>query len=86
MQECEALLNEVFRVFDLEDMVIHMADHSWEIKIQDLKLDIAEFSQFSGALNMKFLDYLLIMMLPNAEFQVVVFDTSEEIEKIYAWF
>ncbi|KAG5565708.1 hypothetical protein RHGRI_001578 [Rhododendron griersonianum] len=84
--ECEARLNEVFQVFDLEDMVIHMADRSWEIKIQNLKLDVAEFNQFWSALDMEFLDYLLIILLPNAEFQVIVFDTSDEIEKIYAWF
>ncbi|KAF7129346.1 hypothetical protein RHSIM_Rhsim10G0059000 [Rhododendron simsii] len=84
--ECEALLNEVFHVFDLEDMVIHMADRTWEIKIQDLKLDVAEFEQFWSALNMQLLDYLLIIMLPNAEFQVIVFDTDNEIEKMYAWF
>ncbi|XP_058190177.1 uncharacterized protein LOC131307591 [Rhododendron vialii] len=84
--ECEARLNEVFHTFDLEDMVIHMADRTWEIKIQDLKLDVTEFDQFWSALNMPLLDYLLIIMLPNAEFQVIVFDTDNEIEKIYTWF
>ncbi|KAI8572005.1 hypothetical protein RHMOL_Rhmol01G0165100 [Rhododendron molle] len=85
-QECEARLNEGFHVFDLEDMVIHMACSTWEIKIQDLKVDVAEFDQFWAALNMELLDYLLIIILPNAEFQVNVFNTNDEIENIYAWF
>ncbi|KAI8567947.1 hypothetical protein RHMOL_Rhmol02G0160700 [Rhododendron molle] len=84
--ECEAHLNEVFGVFALEDIVIHMANRTWEIKVQDLKLDVTEFDQFWHALDMELLDYLLIIMLPNAEFQVIVFDTSDEIEKICAWF
>lgn len=71
----------MFHVFDLEDMVIHMADRTWEIAIQDLKLDAAEFDQFWAALNMELLDYLLIIMLRNAEFQVIAFDTNDEIEK-----
>ncbi|KAF7129518.1 hypothetical protein RHSIM_Rhsim10G0074900 [Rhododendron simsii] len=69
VEECEARLNEVFHIFDLEDMVIHMADRPLEIAIQDLKLDVPEFDQFWAAINMELLDYLLIIMLPNAEFQ-----------------
>ncbi|KAI8531347.1 hypothetical protein RHMOL_Rhmol11G0129500 [Rhododendron molle] len=84
--ECEARLNKVFGVFALEDIVIHMANRTWEIKVQDLKLDVTEFDQFWHALDMELLDYLLIIMLPDAEFQVIVFDTSDEIEKICAWF
>ncbi|KAI8567654.1 hypothetical protein RHMOL_Rhmol02G0138600 [Rhododendron molle] len=84
--ECKARLNEVFHIFDLEDMVIHMANRTWEIKIQELKLDVAKFEEFWHALVMELLDYLLIIMLSNVEFQVIIFDTNDEIEKIYAWF
>ncbi|KAG5540522.1 hypothetical protein RHGRI_020663 [Rhododendron griersonianum] len=84
--ECEARLNEVFEVFDLEDMVIHMGNRAWEVAIQNLKLDVDEFSEFWNALKMELLDYILIIMLPTAEFYVIVFDTSNEAEKVYSWF
>lgn len=67
-------------------MVIHMANRTWEVAIHNLQLDVDEFNQFWNALNMELLDYLFIIMLLTAEFYVVVFDTTDEIEKIYTWF
>lgn len=76
----------MFEVFDLEDMIIHMGNRTWEVAIQNLKLDVDEFNEFWNALNMELLDYILIIMLPTAEFYAVVFDTSNEAEKVYSWF
>lgn len=63
-----------------------MGNRAWEVAIQNLKLDVDEFSEFWNALKMELLDYILIIMLPTIEFYVIVFDTSNEAEKVYSWF
>lgn len=67
-------------------MVIHMGNRTWEVAIHNLQLDVDEFNEFWNALDMELLDYLVIIMLPTTEFCSVVFDTTNEIEKIYTWF
>ncbi|KAG5524322.1 hypothetical protein RHGRI_031107 [Rhododendron griersonianum] len=44
--EFEVCLKEVFRIYDLEEMIIRMADRTWTVAIDDLHLDAQTFSNF----------------------------------------
>ncbi|KAI8572006.1 hypothetical protein RHMOL_Rhmol01G0165200 [Rhododendron molle] len=42
-----------------------MSDHVWNVPINDLELDAEVFVKFLAALDLDFLSYLLIIMLPT---------------------
>ncbi|KAG5521715.1 hypothetical protein RHGRI_034062 [Rhododendron griersonianum] len=66
--EFELRLKQVFCIYDIEEMVIRMADRVWTVPIDDLCLDAQIFSNFVAALQLQFLDYLLVIMLSTVEF------------------
>ncbi|KAG5530230.1 hypothetical protein RHGRI_030564 [Rhododendron griersonianum] len=72
--EFELHLKQVFQIYDIEEMVIRMADRTWTVSIHDLHLDAEIFNYFVAALRLEFLDYLLVVMLPNLQFRIIVLD------------
>ncbi|KAI8551265.1 hypothetical protein RHMOL_Rhmol06G0172100 [Rhododendron molle] len=65
--EFEAHLREAFREFDLEEMVIRMGDCVWNVTINDMRLDVQMFDQFFAALDLSYLDFVLVLMLSTME-------------------
>ncbi|XP_058190176.1 uncharacterized protein LOC131307590 isoform X2 [Rhododendron vialii] len=83
--EFELRLKETFCEFGLEEMVIKMSHHAWSVPINDLRLDAGVFAYFLATIDLDFLSYLLVIMLPTLEFRVVVFLMAEDTERIYNW-
>ncbi|KAI8534344.1 hypothetical protein RHMOL_Rhmol10G0082700 [Rhododendron molle] len=81
----EVRLKEAFQEFDLEEMVLKMGRRVWNVPINDLRLDADAFDQFLDALDLSYLDFLLVLMLPTLEFQVVVFPMDYDVDRIYSW-
>ncbi|KAF7145554.1 hypothetical protein RHSIM_Rhsim04G0025800 [Rhododendron simsii] len=77
---------QVFRIYDIEEMVIRMADWAWTVPIDDLRLDAQIFRVFVAALQLEFLDYLLVIMLSTVEFRLLVIRKDVDTEKIYPCF
>lgn len=73
-------------MYDLEEMVIRMGNRAWAVPIDDLHLDAQRFADFIGVLQLEFLDYLVVIMLPTAKFRVVVICEDVDVEKLYAWY
>ncbi|KAG5556703.1 hypothetical protein RHGRI_007093 [Rhododendron griersonianum] len=67
-KEFELRLKQVFCIYDIEEMVFRMANQVWTVPIDDLCLDAQIFSNFVAALQLQFLDYLLVIMLSTVEF------------------
>lgn len=65
---------------------MRMANRTWTIPIENLYLNVEAFNQFVDALNLQFLDYLMVAMLPTVKFRVVVFHGHNDSERIYDWF
>ncbi|KAG5553924.1 hypothetical protein RHGRI_011704 [Rhododendron griersonianum] len=84
--EFETRLEQAFEVLGLEQIVIRMANRTWTIPIENLYLNVEAFNQFVDALNLQFLDYLMVAMLPTVKFRVVVFHGQNDSERIYDWF
>lgn len=63
-----------------------MGNRVWNVPVNDLQLDVEVFGQFLDALDLSYLDFLLVLMLPNMEFRVVVFPMDYDVERIYSWF
>ncbi|KAI8543778.1 hypothetical protein RHMOL_Rhmol08G0244800 [Rhododendron molle] len=80
----EVRLKEAFQEFDLEEMVIKMGHRVWNVPINDLQLDAEVFDEFLDALDLSYLDFLLVLMLPTLEFQVVVFPMDYDVDRIYS--
>ncbi|KAG5521593.1 hypothetical protein RHGRI_033973 [Rhododendron griersonianum] len=83
--EFELRLKQVFYIYDIEEMVIRMADRVWTVPIDDLRLDAQIFSNFVATLQLQFLDYLLVIMLSTVEFRLVM-RKDVDTEKIYPCF
>ncbi|KAG5536018.1 hypothetical protein RHGRI_023718 [Rhododendron griersonianum] len=62
-----------------------MASRIWIIAIENLQLNASHFNQFLNALELYFLDYILVIISPTLEFQIIIFD-MEDVEKVYEWF
>ncbi|KAI8538500.1 hypothetical protein RHMOL_Rhmol09G0108600 [Rhododendron molle] len=86
MQEFEDQLRRTFSVLLLREMVIKMANRTWTIPIQDLQLSAKPFAEFIAALDLEPFDYLMIAMLPTAQFTVTVFNAHNDSERLYPWF
>lgn len=85
LQEFEGRLNFVLTDTHLKQIIIRMASRTWIIKVQDLQLNAAHFHEFILALDLCFLDYIMVIVSPAVELQVVIFD-MEDAERIYGWF
>ncbi|XP_058198693.1 uncharacterized protein LOC131314204 [Rhododendron vialii] len=82
----ETRLRYVFRMLALEQMVVKMADRTWIIPIQDLRLNVDAFNQLAASLHVQCLNHIMFVMLPTIEFRVIVFDGRYDSERIYDWF
>ncbi|KAF7127342.1 hypothetical protein RHSIM_Rhsim11G0033200 [Rhododendron simsii] len=82
----ETRLRYVFRMLAHEQMVIKMADRTWVIPIQDLRLNVDAFNQLAASLYVQCLNHIMFVMLPTIEFRVIDFDGRYDSERIYDWF
>ncbi|KAF7153124.1 hypothetical protein RHSIM_Rhsim01G0173400 [Rhododendron simsii] len=82
----ETRLQYVFRMLAFEQMVVKMADRTWLIPIQDLRLNVDAFNQLAASLYVQCLNHIMFVMLPTIEFRVIVFDSRYDSERIYDWF
>lgn len=73
-------------MLDLEQMVVKMANRTWIIPIQDLRLNVDAFNQLAASLHVQFLNHIMFVMLPTVEFRMIVFDGRYDSERIYDWF
>lgn len=78
LQEFEGRLNFVLTDTHLKQIIIC----TWIIKVQDLQLNAAHFHEFILALDLCFLDYIMVTVSPAVELQVVIFD-MEDAESIW---
>lgn len=63
-----------------------MANRTCAVPIDNLYLDAQTNTDFLAVLQLEFLDYLVVIMLPTAEFHVVVIREDTDVEKLYVWY
>lgn len=86
VQGIEARLADVFEMLALEQMVLKMADQTWIVPIEGLRLNVDAFNKFAASVYVQFLNHIMVVMLPSVEFWVVIFDGRHDTERIYGWF
>ncbi|KAG5556984.1 hypothetical protein RHGRI_007288 [Rhododendron griersonianum] len=84
--DIETRLKHVFRILALEQMVVKMANRTWIVPIEDMRLNVDAFNEFVASLHVQFLNHVMVVLLPTFEFRVIVFDGRYDNERIYDWF
>lgn len=81
-QDCLARFVEFFQ---LPEIVVKMAQKTWTITVENMRLQPLGFQEFISAIGLEYFDYIVVAVSPAFELQVVVIGTGDHQERHYEW-